>query len=77
MTAAREEREKGKRSSDSTRHSCPSATRSSAGQTRDDDVEDGNDAVDDGVEHGSDGVDDGHEACSDGVADVAELFDVH
>lgn len=38
-----------------------SSTTATAGQARDDDVEDGDNAVDNGLEDCSDSVDDGHE----------------
>lgn len=47
-----------------------------AGETRDYDVEDGDDAIDDGFEDGADSVDDGHEAGADGLEDGFDLLGV-
>lgn len=47
--------------------SSPAAT--AAGQTRDDDVKERDDAVDDGGQDSADAVDDGHEDGADGLED--------
>lgn len=53
---------------------CSSATaRLAAGEARDDDVEDGRDAVDDGHEHRGDAVDDSHEGGADCAEDAGDL----
>jgi hypothetical protein len=49
------------------------AATAAAGEARDDDVEDANNAVDDSGQHGADAVDDGHQAVADGAEDGLEL----
>ncbi|KAM9882151.1 hypothetical protein VDGL01_03675 [Verticillium dahliae] len=49
------------------------ATAAAAGEARDDDVEEGDDAADDGVEDVADAGDDGCEAVSDGAEDGLDL----
>lgn len=58
------------------RRLCPvlSPAATAAGQARDDDVEEGDDAVDDGGEDGADAVDYGHQHGADGLAETAQLW---
>lgn len=51
----------------------PTATAASAGEARNDDIEETDDGTDDGLEDGSDTVNDGHETCSDGLEDALNL----
>ncbi|GAT29621.1 pentatricopeptide repeat protein [Aspergillus luchuensis] len=46
----------------------------SAGQARDDHVEESNDTVDDGFADRTDCVDDAHQASADGVEDTSDLY---
>ena len=58
---------------------APAASRTApataAGQARDDDVEQGDDAGDDGLQDGADAVDDGHQAGADGLEDGLDLLE--
>jgi hypothetical protein len=46
---------------------------STAGEARDDDVEDGDDSVDDSLENGTDSVDDSHQGSADGAEHRGDL----
>jgi len=50
-------------------HAASTTSSASAGQARNDDVEEGDDGVDDSGADGADGVDDGHEAVADRAED--------
>lgn len=60
----------------STRHTrtMSSAATTAAGEARDDDVEEGDDAVNDGGQDSADAVDDGHEDIADRAEDGFELW---
>jgi len=49
------------------------ASAAAAGQARDDDVEERNDACDDGLQDRTDTVNDGHKASADGLQDGPDL----
>lgn len=51
----------------------PTSSATSAGQARDNDVEEGDDAGNNGLENGADTVNDGHETCPDGLEDRLDL----
>ena len=53
--------------------SVATATTATAGEARDDDIEEADDAVDDGGQHSPDAVDDGHQTVSDSTEDGFEL----
>lgn len=55
-------------------HAAAAGASTAAGETADDDVEEGDDAVDDGGAHGADGVDNGHDDIADGAEDGLDLL---
>ena len=59
---------------DSAPTTSPTPTAASAGEARDDDVEEGDDAGDNGLEDGTDAVHNGHEAGADGLQDGLDLW---
>jgi len=48
----------------------PTASSAVAGETSDDNIEDGYNAADDGLDDGGNAVDDGHEAAANGLEDT-------
>ena len=51
----------------------PPTAAATAGEARDDNVEEGDDGADDGLKHGADAVDDGHQAGTDGAEERGNL----
>ena len=56
------------------RASASTTTATTAGETRDDDVEKGGNGSHDCLQDGGDAVNDGHEAGADGLAERFDLF---
>lgn len=54
--------------------SASSATTATAGEARDDDVEEGGNGADNGLQDGGNAVNDGHQAGADGLAEGFDLF---
>lgn len=61
------------RSLDRTGRLAAAASTSTAGEARDDDVEDCDDSVDDGLEDGTDSVNDGHQGSANGAEHRGDL----